>query len=312
VADNPGIEWCDATWNPIRRSVKGEQDFEVVPATLTQPLRWKERSRILVNSTSDLFQDGVPGSLIDQVFAVMALAPRHTFQVLTIHAERMRSYLSDDDLFIRIVEACNRGADGSEAVSGVTPTLTALARGVRREPHLMQWPLTNVWLGVSVENQHRADEVIPLLLRTPAAVRFVSCEPLLDEIDLRRYIGGDRANTADRARGRRGGAGGHAHGEATYAPDPGLQWVIVGGDRRPEARPFDLAWARSVVAQCQAAGVPVFVNQLGVREETDSIRCLNGHDARGARRLVFRNKDGGDMSAWPEDLRVRQFPNRGV
>ena len=318
MRDNLGIEWCDVTWHPIRQGVEGEEGFDLrlVPAKLAEPLSWKQRRRILVNSTSDLFQDRVSDSLIDQVFAVMALAPRHTFQVLTKRSERMRAYLSDEEVFIRIVEACNRTADGSEAMSGASPTLTTLARVVRREPHLIQWPLMNVWLGVFVENQHGADARIPLLLRTPAAVRFLSCEPLLEAIDLRRYFGLDGTNSGAVSRERRGGdndkwPGGFtfgAHGDSTSAPDPGLHWVIVGGESGPGARPFDLAWARSIVAQCKAAGVPVFVKQLGARAETDLMRDLNGHDARGSRRLVFHSKDGGDMSEWPEDLRVRQFP----
>ena len=190
MSDKESVEWWDATWNPVRGCAKAGSGFDLrlVPEKLTEPLGWKKRRRVFVNSMSDLFQDGVPDSFIDQVFAVMALAPRHTFQVLTKRAERMRAYLSDDALFMRIVEACNRAADGSEAVSGVRANLTALARGVRREPHLMQWPLMNVWLGVSVENQHFADEQIPLLLQTPAAVRFLSCEPLLEAVDLRHYI----------------------------------------------------------------------------------------------------------------------------
>jgi protein gp37 len=170
------IEWTDATWNPVRgctkvspgckncyaetfaerwRGVPGhayEQGFDLrlVPEKLDEPLRWKKPRRIFVNSMSDLFQEGVPDDLHRDVFAVMALAPQHTFQVLTKRADRMRDYCRSA---IRVRPAGDRAS--------------------------VAWPLPNVWLGVSVENQHFADERIPLLLQTPAAVRFISAEPLL-------------------------------------------------------------------------------------------------------------------------------------
>ena len=319
MSDNSGVEWCDATWNPVRRCDDGEGRFDLalVPSRLTEPFGWKKRLRICVNPMSDLFQDCVADSSIDRVFAVMALAPRHTFAVLTKQAARMRAYLSDDALFTRIVEACNRAADGSEAVSDVTPNLTTLARAVRRERHLMHWPLSNVWLGVSVENQHFADERVPLLLRTPAAVRFLSCEPLLEALDLRHYMGLDGTNSRDFRERQEGGhdqwsdefTGRSTSGERRHAPDAGLHWVIVGGESGPGARPFHLAWARSLVAQSRGAGVAVFVTQLGGRAETNVVRDLIGHDAGGDRWLVSRDKRGGDMSEWPEDLRVREFPD---
>ncbi|MEO8259676.1 MAG: DUF5131 family protein [Acidobacteriota bacterium] len=314
-----GIEWWDATWNPIPGSVKKRQrgfDPRLVPATLTEPFSWKQRRRILVTPRSDLFQDGMPDSSIDRIFAVMALAPRHTFQVLTKRAERMRAYLSDHTLFTRIVDACNHAADGSEAVSGVTPSLTLLARGVRREPQLMHWPLMNVWLGVSVENQHSAHDRIPLLLQTPAAVRFLSCEPLLGAVDLSHYIGLAVARSGD-VRQRRGGgydkwpgdvAGPGTRGDPRYDGEPRLHWVIVGGESGPGARPFALAWARSILKQCRCGAVPVFVKQLGARAATELMRDVDGHDTREQRWLVLNDRTGGDMSEWPVDLRVREFP----
>jgi protein gp37 len=286
------------------------------PSSLTEPFGWKVRLRICVNPLSDLFQDGITDSSIDRVFAVMALAPRHTFAVLTKYAARMRAYLSDAALFTRIVEACNRAPDGSEAMSDVTPNLTTLSRAVRRERHLMHWPLSNVWLGVSVENQHVADERVPLLLRTPAAVRFLSCEPLLEAVDLSQYLGLDRTISRDFRMRQEGGhdrwsdefTGRNTPGEQRHAPDAGLHWVIVGGESGPGARPLHLAWARSLVAQSRGAGVAVFVTQLGGRAETNVVRALNRHGAGGDRWLVVGDKRGGDMSEWPEDLRVREFP----
>ena len=315
MSDKDSVEWSDATWNPVRGGVEVGSGFDLrlVPEKLTEPLGWKKRRRVLVNSIGDLFQDGVLDSFIDQMFAVMALAPRHTFQVLSKRAERMHAYLSDDALFMRIVEACNRAADGSEAVSGVRENLTTLARGVRREPHLMQWPLMNVWLGVSVEDQQVADERIPLLLQTPAVVRFLSCDPLLEAVDLRHYIGLDGSKRHAGARRRRGGrydewSGGFTglrqHPVPTSAHDPGLHWVIVGGESGRGARPFDLAWARSIVAQCRGAGVPVFVTQLGANPRA---RATTGGDDAMVK-VELRSKKGCDMAEWPEDLRVREFP----
>ena len=320
MSDNSGIEWCDATWNPVRRCDNEELRFDLrlVPSRLTEPFGWKKRLRICVNPISDLFQDCVADSSIDRVFAVMALAPRHTFAVLTKQAARMRTYLSDDALFTRIVEACNRAADGSEAVSHVTPNLTTLSRAVRRERHWMHWPLSNVWLGVSVENQIVADERAPLLLRTPAAVRFLSCEPLLEALDLRHYIGLDETNSRNFRERQEGGhdqgsdefTGRSTSGERRHAPDAGLHWVIVGGESGPGARPLHLAWARSLVAQSRGAGAAVFVTQLGGRAETNVMRDLVARGAGRDRWLAVRDKRRGDMSEWPEDLRVREFPDR--
>jgi protein gp37 len=133
--------------------------------------------------------------------------------------------------------------------------------------------LPNVWLGVSVENQQYADERIPLLLQTPAALRFISAEPLLGPLDLQPAV--------------------------RYAP---IDWVIVGGESGPGARPFDLAWARSIVQQCQAAGVACFVKQVGAKPvfEGTPVGVFEGYD--------YEDPKGGDPSEWPEDLRVREFP----
>jgi protein gp37 len=194
---------------------------------LDQPLRWTKPRKVFVNSMSDLFHEDVPDAFIDRVFAVMALAPQHTFQILTKRAERMREYMSG-----------RRTRRGDRAVRPHERRAPRIAKGS------YSWPLPNVWLGVSVENQHFADERIPLLLQTPAAVRFISAEPLLGPVDLAHWL--DDIPSGSRR----------------------LDWVIVGGESGPGARPFDLAWARSIVQQCQAAGVPVFVKQLGASAAT--------------------------------------------
>lgn len=156
------------------------------------------------------------------------------------------------------------------------------------------WP-ANVWAGCTVEDQQRADERIGHLFSTPAKTRFLSVEPLLAPVDLSRYVNA-HCVTVIAVKGQK----------ATIRPNGrALHWVIVGGESGHGARPFDLAWARSIVAQCQAAGVPCFVKQLGAKPiETDSF-----HDGTEPC-CVFDIKDrkGGDPSEWPEDLRVRQFP----
>jgi protein gp37 len=272
------------------------------------PLRWRKPRRVFVNSMSDLFHEGVPDAVLDRIFAVMALCPQHTFQVLTKRAERMSLW------------ACGN------AVERVQLALKALAysgklgeRGKRGPlPQVPGWPLPNVWLGVSVEDQERADERIPHLLRVPAAVRFLSCEPLLEAVDLHaaRYAHPDGSTIG-----------------AVTSWDGGVDWVIVGGESGPGARPFDLAWARSLVAQCKATRVACFVKQLGANpvtnyygrdggesaaqceERTGAEITVAGWDERDGQpplhtvyQVPLRDPKGGDMAEWPEDLRVREMP----
>lgn len=171
--------------------------------------------------------------------------------------------------------------------------------------------LSNVWLGVSVEDQKRADERIPILLQTPATVRFVSAEPLLGGVDIRRYLwpacwhwaaGYDSPESAMAAGAwaeRRPQALVSAHREF-------VRWVIVGGESGPKARPMHLDWARSVVEQCRDAGVPCFVKQLG----RNPIYEREVGTAKGGCPMPLDLKDakGGDMDEWPADLRVREYP----
>jgi protein gp37 len=235
---------------------------------LDQPLRRKNPTTYFVNSMSDLFHEDVPDAFIDRVFAVMALAPRHTFQVLTKRAERMREYA-----------ARLRPERLEEAAHGL-PKLTW------NDLRNYRYPFPNVWLGVSVESQHFADERIPLLLKTPAAVRFISAEPLLGSVDLACYL--DAApNECSKA----------------WCEHGFLDWVIVGGESGHGARPFDVAWARSIVAQCRAAGVAVFVKQLGAKA---GVVCSDS-----GRLEVYDPPlpgKGGEMIHWPADLRIREFP----
>jgi len=205
---------------------------QLLPDRLDQPLRWRKPRRIFVDSMADLFHEDVPGNFIRSVFEVMANAQQHTFQVLTKRPERMHELLN-------------------KPVVGEPP------HRVWPRP----WPLPNVWLGVSCEDQQTADERIPLLLETPAAVRFVSAEPLLGPVELTRlpshYDGDDRPLLRlDALRG------GHWCGPGQFGPDTAhLNWVIVGGESGPHARPMELAWARSIRDQCRAAGVAYFGKQ---------------------------------------------------
>lgn len=274
---------------------------------LLEPLSWRKPAKVFVNSMSDLFHEDVPWEFIDRVFAVMARAKQHTFQILTKRADRMRDYMTHADTPWRIAceeERLNWAEDVADDVDMSDVSLDA-------------WPLPNVWLGVSVEDQPRADERIPLLLQTPAAVRFISAEPLLGAVDLSDLVVQD-------------GHPGEWHVDslacdvdaADDEPFGGstLDWVIVGGESGARARPFNVAWARAIVRQCQAAGVPVFVKQLG--------SCITGVDLAGPPRSSPPRRDGflvhwmctekntfglcdrkgGDPSEWPEDLRVREFP----
>lgn len=258
-----GIEWTDETWNPLTGCTKvspgcdhcyakriherfhGAGSFDTValrPGKLDEPLNWVKPRRVFVNSMSDLFHRDVPDDYIADVFAVMAVTSQHTFQVLTKRHARMRALLSDPDFRAQVA-------------------FTVLTHSVvhgRSIDHLEQaqpdwWPLRNVWLGVSVENQKWADIRIPVLIDTPAEVRFISAEPLLGGVDLCTCYpcGVSPANYE--------GPQEHCliHGRRT------LDWVIAGGESGPGARPMNVEWARALRDQCTAAGVPFHFKQHG-------------------------------------------------
>jgi len=250
------IEWTNEVWNPVTGCTKvssgckncyaeriahrfwGERKFTDVqchPERLEQPLRWKKPRMVFVNSMSDLFHEDVPDDFIDHVFAVIALVPKHTFQILTKRPARMAQYLSE-----RI--------EGLDISSRIWMTANGIDRGANMI-ETPDWPLPNVWLGISCEDQKTADERTPILLQCPAAVRFVSIEPMLGGIDLSAYFGGAYcALPGDRI-------------EPYY--NFGISWVIVGGESGPNARPMHPDWARAIRDQCQAAGVPFFFKQWG-------------------------------------------------
>lgn len=274
---------------------------EVVSA-LNQPLRWKKPVRVFVNSMSDLFHESVSDEFILNVFTVMAVAKQHTFQVLTKRPERMQRLLSSwraDDIY-------------------------TYWHGYSGEPaEIYSWPLPNVWLGASVENQKYADERIPLLRRTPAALRFISYEPALGPIELTYNrmcgaMGWGPPSPPPRPDTPSAVVAADLVQQSQWVLGPNrISWVIVGGESGPGARPFDVAWGRSIVQQCAAAGVACFVKQLGAHPTEDdrdlsrwpSDTRFREDDSAGGRYVVsLKDRKGGDMSEWPEDLRVRQFP----
>lgn len=327
------IEWTDRTWNPVRgcsrvsegcrhcyaegiaarfggsgqpyeglgafvdrpggkREARWTGAVRLVESVLTEPLTWRKPAFVFVNSMSDLFHEGLPDEAIDKVFAVMALAPHLTFQVLTKRPERMREYF--------------RGRDRPNA-----DPMYGLLHGpmMRRVEKTMQtaidatFPLRNVWLGVSIEDQSTADARIPILLDAPAAVRFVSAEPLLGPVNIRQWMndwgcgcgyGGDHTLDHCPNCGWVGEGptiefeGGDAPGNCPVCDNPlsdyyacpecegtsrdgsgfgpnsvCVDWVICGGESGPGARPMHPDWARGLRDQCKAAGVPFFFKQWG-------------------------------------------------
>lgn len=231
MSRNSKIEWCDTTWNVVTGCTKVSEgcrncyaetmasrfwgdrkftDVRIHPERLKQPLDWKKPARVFVNSMSDLFHKDIPFEFIDEVFHIMRVADRHTFLILT----------KRPDIMLKFIDWQKKNT----------------VRFDWRSAH------KNIWLGVSVENQKTADERIPLLLQTPAAVRFVSCEPLLGEIDLKGWIYKNGMWVDGQKR---------------------IDWVIVGGESGKNARPMHPDWARSIRDQCVDAGVPFFFKQWG-------------------------------------------------
>lgn len=311
MSGTTNIEWTDATWNPIRGCSRvsegcrhcyaegvayrfsgpgqayeglvrigadGERRREwngqirFVDKDLLKPLSWRKPRRIFVNSMSDLFHENVTDEMRDKIFAVMALSPQHTFQVLTKRPGRMLEYLRQAENASPYLGRWQKYAD--DMVDNC-----AVVEG-------RAFPLANVWLGVSVENQKTADERIPLLLQTPAAKRFISAEPLLGPIILPRKVYLPKAVRGDFPIGHDlialsgyYAANSNPHGALSIPMQGGrslgikpdefedcgveLDWVIVGGESGHGARPMSIEWVRGLRDQCQSAGVPFFFKQWG-------------------------------------------------
>ena len=271
MGDQTPIAWTDATWNPVVGCSKvsagcqhcyaealtrrfhrpgfqpwtaphAVHNVALHPERLDRPRHWRRPRRVFVNSMSDLFHERVPDVFLAQVWAVMADTPHHTYQVLTKRPERMRDWV------------CRLAPD----------------------------PLPNVWLGTSVEQQRWVDVRVGALLETPAAIRFLSCEPLLGPLDLSAFapFSGECfcQERSDGCRPR----------QSPDCPTVGVDWVIVGGESGPGARPMDPAWVRDLRDQCQAAGVPFFFKQWG-----------------GSRPGGPAELDGRVCQAWPRPLASR-------
>lgn len=321
MADRTHIEWTDATWNiitgcsvvsagckhcyamklagtrlahhPSREGLtidtaagpvwNGQVRFN--GPWLTQPLAWSWPRRIFVCAHGDLFHEAVPDEWIDQVFAVMALAPQHTFQVLTKRAGRMQQYLSDENVWPRIEVAARR--------------IWRELYGQQIAGKVLIGPLPNIWLGVSVEDQDAANARIPALLETLAAVRWISAEPLLGPVDLRWFL---RKNVWEGGVPVRGND--YGHGTA-------LDWVIVGGESGTGARPMNPQWARDLRDQCTAAGVPFLFKQWGNWVSVSEVEGPGAHhtfpDGRTVRnvgkRRAGRLLDGIEHNGFPEVAR---------
>ena len=312
------IQWTDRTWNPVTGCTRVSEGCrncyaERLSATrlrkhpryanlavmqpggprwtnevrthydvLRHPLSWRKPAKVFVCDMSDLFHETVPFEFIDQVFAVMALCPHLTFQVLTKRPERLEMYIHSNRPSAQLIEDC--------------------VQHLQPEGIIRRWPLPNVWLGTSIEDQKTADARIPHLRRCPAAVRFLSAEPLLGPIDLQ----------SSRAFGA---ADGH---DVRQTGGGSVDWVIVGGESGPAAKPTDIAHIRGIVQQCQAAGVACFVKQVGARP---ILKCIAdtgsdwpvgvrfSHGVQG-RSVMLADQKGGDPAEWPKDLRIRDFPNQ--
>ncbi|HEY1814851.1 MAG TPA: phage Gp37/Gp68 family protein [Kofleriaceae bacterium] len=271
MGDATSISWTDATWNPIRgcsrvsdgcrhcyaeavaarfsgpgqpyeglakigvrtgHHPKWTGEVRFIADHLADPLRWKKPRRIFVNSMSDLFHENLTNEQIAAVFAVMASAPQHTFQVLTKRARRMREWFEwADDLTPSALYGYAEHAIPTDDDQGRMLGFLRLRKA---------WPLPNVWLGVSVENQETAAARIPELLATPAAVRFLSCEPLLGPIDMPTV---------------------HVFGPNPTWSGPRIHWAIAGCESGPGARSCNVEWLRSLRDQCADAGVAFFLKQ---------------------------------------------------
>ncbi len=344
MSDKSTIEWTDATWNPVtgcaivspgcthcyamklagarlkhhpsragltvdsRAGPVWNGQMRLNEGWLDQPLRWKRPRRIFVCAHGDLFAEGVPDEWIDRVFAVMALAPQHTFQVLTKRAARMREYVNGTRSSIPYLGRMPLERIHLEAAGHMEGDGGFMER-LKRHGNVYSlyldapWPLPNVWLGVSAERQQEADERVPELLATPAAIRFVSAEPLLGPIQFDDFCNGHKFIDALRGNWWHDDPGG---------PNPisrgheKLDWIIVGGESGDGARPMHADWARSIRDQCAAAGVPFFFKQWGAWLPAGQMQAdgrlwapLCGRSLHASKTLAGRLLDGVEHNGMP-------------
>jgi protein gp37 len=350
MAENSAIQWCDHTFNPWRGCTKvspgclhcyaavnvgvklhgikwgpnGERRV-ASESMWKEPLKWNRkaeaeglRRRVFCASLADVFEgpETMPAEAAEEIkaarrrlFDLIIATPNLDWLLLTKRPENVERALKEafPSPFGLNLSGNNKFIDA--------------------------W-MDRVWLGTTVENQEQADKRIPELLKINAKVRFLSVEPMLELIELSHYLGYDERNgdgefLAANGWGYDSYSGGFMgptmHNDPMYAPEPGIHWVIVGGESGPKARPFNTAWCRRIVDQCQAADVACFVKQLGtdpfystlapepddaeeyMRQSFPGPVEFSGHGV-GTARPILHDKKGGDLNEWPEVLRVRQMP----
>ena len=320
-AVSPGCANCYAAKMTKRLAAMGREDYvgllnshghfngEVnqLPERLGVPLKWRKPRMVFVNSMSDLFHEAIPDKFIRMVFAIMSACGQHTFQVLTKRAERMADWFADDE---NSLSACQAELVASDWWCDVRPDRTPTNRDRIRDTSQINgtcrgvgdgnyWPLGNVWLGVSAEDNERAYERVPHLIDCPAAVRFVSAEPLLGQIDFSGFFGGEHVVAPGDVV------------EPNY--NFGIDWVIVGGESGPKSRPMKADWVREIRDRCEVASVPLFFKQWGewcdvdnmpetVYAELDNAYNLAGYGQREWRvgkRRAGAMIDGREHREWP-------------
>ena len=328
---SPGCAHCYAEAmsgrNPAVLGEWGPEGKRVIAAESywRQPLAWDRRARregrrlkVFCASLADVFEDRPELTKPRcRLLRLIHLTPHLDWLLLTKRPEGIRDRLHE----CSTQEDVDHGDDGKLGINDGACLASQWKHGS---------PPPNAWLGVSVEDQQRADERVPLLLKAPAAVRFLSCEPLLGPVNLTalqtdsHWSGKREPSKWDCLRGftysRRepfvlNGIT-EEKGETPFVDidhTEVIDWVIVGGESGPHARPCELAWVRSLVRQCREAGAACFVKQLGAAA-SDERNGLAGaalevpEEARGLVSLRLKDPKGGDVGEWPEDLRVRQFP----
>lgn len=284
LAHNPNPKVHNAYFGTVDKQASGKLVWSgivrTLPNRLTWPLKWRGSKRIFVCSQADLFHDKVPFEFIAAAFGVMAMAPQHTFQVLTKHAGRMREF------FKWIAEDQNGPATGC-LWHLHRETFEALGRYGYEQPP--QWPLENVWIGVTVEDKTRAEERLDDLVMIPAAVRWVSYEPALELVNFAPWL--ELTVPAS---------------ERYY--QPAIDWIVCGGESaqtRANTRPFDLAWARAVRDQCRAGGAAFFMKQLGSNPNWLDRTDPSGYGVPEGKSSRYK---WHEPEHWPKDLQVQEFP----
>ncbi|MFB6371571.1 MAG: DUF5131 family protein [Bradymonadaceae bacterium] len=311
-ANNPDTPQYDGIAEFTDDGPRWSGEVKCLPEKLPEPLHWKKPRRVFVDSMSDLFHTDVPFEFVARIYAVAAMTPRHTYQILTKRPERARAFFdwvdAEHDEPPDIAFHAHLFDDEGQCAAA-----NSIA-GVLGDGYNVGWPPRNIWLGVSTENQQTADERIPTLLETPAAVRFISAEPLLESINLRWIETGETTSLDPLDGWRRRSISDSdcaVHGDELQYYDvdeqymcnehPALDWVIVGGESGHDARPCRFEWIDQIRRQCEESDVPCFVKQLG-----SNPRMWNIDD--GVHDAPIEDFKGADPDEWPDELHVRQYP----